>query len=404
MILEGDEGSHALRVLLEHFQVQRLHKAGIDDRRGVAFVLQAHGQLPRQRHHRPQAQNRHVRAILQHLGLAQGNRLRSGLAGHSDHRTPRIANRARSRQLEGGLHHVGQFILVLGSHQHDLRNPAQVADVKQSMMRGAVVAREPGAIHAKQHRQLLQANVMHNGIEAPLQKCRVNGANRTESPGSHAGCEYHRMFLGDAHVEVAFGKLGPEQIEPSPAGHGRRDGHNALILAGQCGQGIGKNLGIAGPAGRLGMAGLGIVGPQPVKLLLLVQRRLKAASLLRQHVQQHGAVCAFQKLEALHQQRQIVPVDGAKVLQAEFLKQNRGPQHALGGLFGAAGQCHCRLAADLLHNALGRCVQVLVVLVGHDLVKIAGDGAHVAVDGPLVVVQHHDHPLGLRGDVVQRFN
>ncbi len=49
-----------------------------------------------------------------------------------------------------------------------------------------------------------------------------------------------------------------------------------------------------------------------------------------------------------------------------------------------------------------RLVQILVVLVGDDPVEVAGDGAHVAVDGPLVVVEHHDQALGLLGDVVQR--
>jgi len=39
------------------------------------------------------------------------------------------------------------------------------------------------------------------------------------------------------------------------------------------------------------------------------------------------------------------------------------------------------------HDALGRLVQVLIVLVGDDAVEVAGDGAHIAVDG---------HSLSLR--------
>jgi len=42
------------------------------------------------------------------------------------------------------------------------------------------------------------------------------------------------------------------------------------------------------------------------------------------------------------------------------------------------------------------------VLVGDDLVEVAGNRADIAVDGPLVVVEHHDQPLGLLGDIVQR--
>ena len=43
------------------------------------------------------------------------------------------------------------------------------------------------------------------------------------------------------------------------------------------------------------------------------------------------------------------------------------------------------------------------MLVGDDAVEVAGDGAHVAIDGPLIVVEYHDHALGLLGDVVERF-
>ena len=42
------------------------------------------------------------------------------------------------------------------------------------------------------------------------------------------------------------------------------------------------------------------------------------------------------------------------------------------------------------------------VLVGHDLVQVPCDGSHVAVDRPLVIVQHDNQPAGLVGDIVQR--
>ncbi len=139
-----------------------------------------------------------------------------------------------------------------------------------------------------------------------------------------------------------------------------------------------------------------------MELLLPVQRRLIAAALLRQHVQQHRVVGGLQKLEALDQQRQIVPVDGPKVLQAKLLKHDRGPQDALGRFFGAAHNLDGRLAAEALNQPRGRLVQMLVVLVGHDPVEVPRNRAHVAVDGPLVVVEHHDQPLGLLGNVVHR--
>ena len=168
-------------------------------------------------------------------------------------------------------------------------------------------------------------------------------------------------------------------------------------------QRVGKDFGVGRLAGGLGVAGLGIVGAEAVKLLLAVERGLKAAALLREHVQQNRTVYGLEELEGLDQQRQVVAVDGAEVLQAELLKEDGGPEHAFGGFFGAAGDLDGGLAAEALDDARGRVVQVLVVLVGDDPVEVAGDGADVAVDGPLVVVEDDDQALGLLGDVVDRF-
>ena len=43
------------------------------------------------------------------------------------------------------------------------------------------------------------------------------------------------------------------------------------------------------------------------------------------------------------------------------------------------------------------------MVVGHDAVEIAGNGAYVAVDGPLVIVEHDNQAVGLVGNVVQGF-
>ena len=182
------------------------------------------------------------------------------------------------------------------------------------MVSGTIVAGEPGAIHAEEDRQLLQTDVMHDGIEGPLQEGRVYGADRPETLSGHARGEYDRVLLGDAHIEVALGKVRPEKIEPCPVRHGRGDGHDALVLGGQIGQSVGEDLSVCGQAGWLGHAGLGIVGPQAVKLFLLVQRRLKAAALLREHMQQHRVIDALEKLKGFHKQGEVVAVDGTEVL------------------------------------------------------------------------------------------
>ncbi len=106
-------------------------------------------------------------------------------------------------------------------------------------------------------------------------------------------------------------------------------------FVGQIGERVGEDLSVGGGAVG-GLAGFGIVGAEAVELLLPVERGLKAAALLREDVQQDGVVEGLEELEGLDQQRQVVAVDGAEVFEAELLKEDGGPEHAFGGLFGAA--------------------------------------------------------------------
>ena len=50
----------------------------------------------------------------------------------------------------------------------------------------------------------------------------------------------------------------------------------------------------------------------------------------------------------------------------------------------------------------GAVVQIVEPRAGDDLVQVAGNRADVLVDGPLVIVQHHDQALGVVSDIVQR--
>ena len=67
-----------------------------------------------------------------------------------------------------GEHHVGQLVLVLWHHVDEVGHAAQVADVEQPVMGRPIVAGEPAAVHAEDHRQVLQADVMHDRIERAL--------------------------------------------------------------------------------------------------------------------------------------------------------------------------------------------------------------------------------------------
>ncbi len=194
-----------------------------------------------------------------------------------------------------------------------------------------------------------------------------------------------------------------EAVQPRAVGHGAGDGHDLGILVGQFDQRIGEDFGIGALLQRFGLAGLRIVRPQAMELLLLLHGRLEPAAFLREHVHQHGAVLLLEKLKRLDERGNIVAVDGPVIFDAQFFKDHAGPQHALGGFFGLARHFEGHGAAQFLDEFAGAVVQVIVARAGDDGVEIGGDGADVLIDGPFVVVQHHQQFLGVVRDVVQRF-
>ncbi len=131
--------------------------------------------------------------------------------------------------LHRGEQHVGQLVFVLRHHVDDVRDAAQVADVEQPVMRRPVVARQAAAIHAEDHRQILQADVVHDGIEGALQEGRVDRAERLEALGRHARGEEHRVLLGNAHIEVLVRMMRPEAVERGAIRHRRRNRHNLVV-------------------------------------------------------------------------------------------------------------------------------------------------------------------------------
>ncbi len=88
-------------------------------------------------------------------------------------------------------------------------------------MRGAVIARKAGTIHAEQNGQFLQADVVDDGVEGALQESGVDGADGAIAARSHASGEEDGVLLSNADVEVAAGMSRAEEIEARAVGHGR---------------------------------------------------------------------------------------------------------------------------------------------------------------------------------------
>ena len=97
-------------------------------------------------------------------------------------------------------------------------------------MRRAVLRRKAGAVHAENHRQILQRHIMHDAIVSALQERGVNGADGMETHRRHARGEQHRVFFRDADVVVTLGHGFFQSLQSGAAGHGGSDADDRVVL------------------------------------------------------------------------------------------------------------------------------------------------------------------------------
>ena len=67
---------------------------------------------------------------------------------------------------------------------------------------------------------------MDDAIIGALEEGRVDCHHRPVIHGRHAGGKDHRVFLGDAHIEITSGQLIPQRLQPRTTRHGRRHAHH----------------------------------------------------------------------------------------------------------------------------------------------------------------------------------
>ena len=163
----------------------------------------------------------------------------------------------------------------------------------------------------------------------------------------------------------------------------------------------GKDLGIGPEAKGFRLPGLEVIGTQTMKLFLLLQGGLKPFAFLGKHMQQDRSLLGLQKLESFDQRRDVMAVNRTVVLQAQFFKNHARPEHALGSFFRLPGHQQRLFAAHLLDESSRLFMQMIVLRIGDDLMKITGDRAYVLIDGPLIVIQHNQHPPSVMRNIVE---
>ena len=307
----------------------------------------------------------------------------------------------------GVVHRLTQVDLQLaevgGRIHRGVRDVAQHRHVVQALMRFAVIRDDAGTVDGQHDVPVHDRGVIEQLIERALQKRRVHGEHRDQSPARQAGGEGDGVLLGDADVEKAGGEPPREAVEARALLHGGGDRDDAVVLLAQ----TAHQLAEAGGERLAPGCGLARFGREAADAVIHIRAffRLRIALALdRGHMQQHRAADAARRQQCLRQIGQIVAVHRPHVVKAHVLeKRGVGEHRALDALFHVVDEGVDRLAdqRDMRQKVRQPLLPVHVAHAGAQMGQIAGDEAHVLADAHLIVVEDHDQPVIAASGVAQ---
>ena len=274
---------------------------------------------------------------------------------------------------------------------------------KLPWVRRAVGADQPGPVDREAHRQPLDRDVVHDLVEGALQERRIDRRERLVALSRQPGGEGHPVLLGNADVEAAVRKPLGKQVEPGARWHRRRDGDNAVVVLGLANQAVGEHARIAGRVRlrlRLG-ARDDVELADAVVLVGRLLGRIVALAFLRDGVHQHraGLLVVAEVLQHRQQMVQIVTVDRADVIQAQFLEQRAAGDHAAGIFLGPPGGL-LEALGETVGDVTRHLAQRAVRLRRQQLRQIGAHRADGRRDRHVVVVQDDNQPGVHRARVV----
>ena len=383
--------------LQQQGHVQRLGPAHVDH-----GGIQRFGRLQRRVQQRAERQDGDAFALAAHFALAEWQALQPRQRRHTGPAAARVAHGHGVVLLESGRQQLPALPLVRRARHAHVRNAAHEGDVVGACVRGAISPHQPGPVEREHHRQVLQRDVVDELVVRPLQEGGVNGDDRLDAFAGHAGREGHGMLLCNADVVVPRGKALLELDHARTFAHGGRDAHQAIVLLGHVAQPLAEHLreGLLGRRGGLHQSHAGVEFSRAVVGHGVGLGQLVALALLGHHMQELRPLQALDVLQRGNERVEIVPVDGADVVEAEFLEQRGRHHHALGLLLQPLGQLQQR--GRVLEHALAHVARLGVELPAHQLGQVAVQRPHGRADAHVVVVQD-DEQVGVgHAGVVQR--
>ena len=305
--------------------------------------------------------------------------------------------------------HPLELRLILGSHDRQVGDAAQVGNVIHSLVRGPVGPNHAGPIHTEEDRQILDANIVDHLVKGPLQEGGIDRDHRARPLAGHACRHGHGVLFGNAHIHILVRQLGLEFIQAGAGGHSGRDRHNSRIVFRKCNQGFCKNFGVAGRrglVGRFGLARCQVKGILSVVTHLIFFRDRVALAFGGGHVDEHRALLLVTFAEDVNQFFNVVTVNGAHVGEAQFFKHCADFRYgqALHAFFDPIEFRRQGTAKErqMLHLLFDVVRQELHRRAKAHFVQVARQGPDVGRNGHVVVVQHH-HQVGV-GQVTRVVN
>ena len=240
VILNGENRMPGGEDAGEHFAVERLAEAGVDDANRHALGVQF-----RCRRHRVLGQ----RAVDDQCGVGAGAKnpaatdvpLLVGLVaegGFDDFVerlgrdvVARVADGRRRFERQGRPQTSVELRLVAGGHEHHARQRTEKRLIHEPVMHGSVVADESRAIHADADRLLVQDDFLPDLVVGALGEGRIDRREWTQAALGHAGGHAHEMALANAGVDVAVGEDFLELAQTGAIGHGGGHRHHPACRA-----------------------------------------------------------------------------------------------------------------------------------------------------------------------------
>ena len=138
--------------------------------------------------------------------------------------------------------HELEFAPVPGCRNSDLREGAQICNVKIALGCSPIPPRDAGAVHREDDRQPLEADFLEDLIVGPLEERGVDRHHWLYPAGREPRRERHGMLLRDADIEEPVGETIGEPVEPGPLCHRGHHGHDAGITLRQLNHRVSEDL------------------------------------------------------------------------------------------------------------------------------------------------------------------